>query len=319
MALTFLQYSIDSRADPLPHSIAMLYDYYSPVFSEIPMENNGDSMFHDYEHVQTLPDMGWRGFNQAIPESSGTTIPYREYLKILSGEVKIDVQLANEKSIAKQTRMKVQASVNAWDTSYFEGSPLIDPNSMVGLRSRIGGSQLIQQASGGGPISLAKLNALRDAVPYSTEQEEGMSQGEGIRVVMYMARSVRNWIDARIESQTGSLNIMTTKDAFGKRVEMWRGAVIKVVEQKGTGTTYLDYDEDPGDGTADTASVYCVAYGSNLLHGLFRTKSGGKALDTYKVPQMEAEPRMLIRYEGMYGISCDEPRAMARLYGITNA
>lgn len=319
MAVTLLQYNIDTRADPLTHAIAMLFNDFSPVFSEIPMEDNGDSIFYDYEHVQDLPDMGWRPFNSGYVESSGATVPFREYLKVLGGEVKWDVQFANQKTINKQTKMKVLASVKAWDRAFFEGSPLVDPNSMIGLRARISGNQLILNASGGGALTLAKLNNLRDAVPYSTDQEEGMVRGNGIRVVMYMNRTVRNKIDSLIEAQTGSLRIETTKDAFGKRVEMWRGAVIRVQETVGTGTTLLDFDEDPGDGVSDCASVYCVAYASHLVHGRFRTRNGGKALDTFRVDQLEAEPRGMIRYEGMYGLSSDEPKAMARLHGITNA
>lgn len=319
MAVTQLQYSIDTRADPLSHAISMLFDDFSPVFSEIPMEDNGDSIFYDYEQVQTLPDVGWRAFNTAWSESSGTTVPYREYLKILGGEIKWDIQFANQRTITKQTRMKVLASVKAWDRAFFEGSPLVDSNSMVGLRPRIGGSQLILNSSGGGALTLAKLNSLVDAVPYSTRQEQGMQRGEGVRKILYMNRTVRNKIDALINAQTGSLNVNVTKDAFGNMVEMWRDAVIRVVETKGDGTTYLDYDEDPGDGVSDTASIYCVAFGPGLVHGRFRTRGGGKALDTFKVDQLEAEPRGMIRYEGMYGLSADEPRAMARLYAITNA
>lgn len=319
MAVTLLQYSVDTRADPLSHAIAMLFDDFSPVFSEIPMEDNGDSIFYDYEQVQTLPDVGWRAFNTAWAESSGTTVPYREYLKILGGEIKWDIQFANQKTITKQTRMKVLASVKAWDRAFFEGSPLIDPNSMIGLRPRIGGSQLILNASGGGALTLAKLSSLIDAVPYSTRQEEGMQKGEGLRKILYMNRTIRNKIDALISAQSGSLRIERTKDNFGDMVEMFRDAIIRVVETKADGTTYLDFDEDPGDGTADTASIYCVAFGPGLVHGLRRTRNGGKSLDTFKVDQLEAEPRGMIRYEGMYGISSDEPRAMARLYGITNS
>lgn len=297
----------------------MLFDDFSPVFSELPMEDNGDSIFYDYEQVQTLPDMGWRAFNTGYNESSGATIPYREYLKILGGEIKWDVQFSNQKTIEKQTKMKVFASVKAWDRAFFEGTPITDPNSMVGLRPRISGSQLIAVGSGsGGTLTLAKLHNLRDACPYATQQEQGMQPGEGLRVVMWMNRTVRNKIDALMEAQTGTLRIDVEKDTFGNRVEMFRGAVIRVVETKGDGTTYLDFDEDPGGGTANCASIYIGALGPGLLHGRFRTKSGGNALDTFKVDQLQAEPRGMIRYEGMYGLSCDEPRAMARLQGITN-
>jgi hypothetical protein len=318
VAVTLLQYQIDTRADPLDTALVQLFNDFSPVFSEIPMDDNGDSIFYDYEQVKLLPATGWRAFNTAWTESTGVTTPYREYLKVLGGEAKWDIQFANDKTIARQTEMKVLSSVKSWDAAFFEGTPISDVNSMVGLRPRIGGNQLIQNASGGGTLTLAKLHNLRDAVPFSTKQEQGMLRGEGTRVVMYMSRTVRNKIDALMEAQTGTFRIDVTKDNFGDRVEMFRGAVIRVVETTGDGSTTLAYDEDPGDGTADTASVYCVAFGDGLAHGLFRTRSGGRALDTFKVDQLQAEPRGMIRYEGMYGLALDHPRCAARLYAVTN-
>jgi hypothetical protein len=178
---------------------------------------------------------------------------------------------------------------------------------------------LIVQLAGGGPLTIARLNDLIDAVPFSTRQEQGMRRGQGIRKVLYMNRWLRNKLDGLITAQTGALTINTTKDAFGNMVEMWRDAVIRVVETTGSGASLLGFDEDPGDLTPDTASIYCCAFGENLLHGLFRTKRGGKALDTFKVTEMEAEPRGMVRFEGMYGLAQNHPRAAARLYGITQA
>jgi hypothetical protein len=289
------------------------------VFSEIPMEDNGDSIFYDYEQVKTLPAVGWRAFNTAWTESTGVTTPYREYLKVLGGEIKWDVQFANPKTIRRQTEMKVLAAVKAWDAAFFEGTPISDPNSMVGLRPHIGGNQLILNASGGGALTLAKLHNLVDAVPFSTRVEQGMKRGEGIKKVLYMNRTLRNKIDALLEAQTGSMQIIVEKDEFGRRVEMFRDAAIRVVESTGDGSTTLGFDEDPGDGVADTASIYCVAFGEGLVHGLRRTRSAGRSLDVFRVDQLEAEPRGMIRFEGMYGVAADHPRAYARLFGITNA
>jgi hypothetical protein len=319
MAVTLLQFNIDTRADDLEGSLVQMFNDFSPVFSEIPMSDNGDAMFYDYEQVKLLPSVGWRAFNTAWTESTGVTTPYREYLKVLGGEAKWDVQFANPKTITRQTELKVLAAVKAWDAAFFEGTPISDPNSMIGLRPRIGGNQLILNAAGGGPLTLAKLSSLIDAVPFSTRQEQGMVRGQGIRKVLYMNRTVRNKIDTLIGAQTGSLNIMTTKDAFGNMVEQFRDAVIRVVETTGDGTTTLGFDEDPGDAVSDTASIYCVAFGDGLVEGRFRTRSGGKTLDVFRKDQLEAEPRGLIRFEGMYGLAVEHPRSCARLYGITNA
>ena len=296
-----------------------MYDDFSPIWQILPFESNGDAIFYDYEQVQSLPTSSWRPFNAGYVESSGQTVVYREYLKPLGGEVKWDRQFANKKTIQKQTMMKVLASVKAWDLAFLKGSPISDPNTMVGLYSRISGNQLILNASGGGALTLAKLNDLRDAVPFNSQREEGMKMGDGIEVYLLMRRSVRNKIDALIEAQTGSLRIETDKDAFGRRIERFRGAVIKVIEERGTGDSTMNYDEDPGDGTSDCTSILCFATGPGLVRGLYRNQGGDKMMDTFKVDQLQAEPRGMIRYEGMYGLAADEPRCMARMHGITNA
>lgn len=324
MAVTLAQAALDQRGgERLPATLIQLFDYFSPIMSEIPMDGV-DELFYDYERVAALPSIGWRALNSAWTESSGATVPFREYLKVLGGEVKVDVQLARgakgRKTIDRQTMMKVQAATNEWDRAFLEGSELSNPNEMVGLRARISGGQALTMATAGGTLTLARLNDLRDAVPFATRQEPGMKRGEGVKVCMYMSRDVRNKIDELIGAQTGSLRIETSKDNFGRMVEKWRDAELKIVEQTGTGNTFLGYDEDPGDGTADTASIYCVAFGDNLVHGLYRNQSNdGRALRTFRRDEMETEPRMLIRWEGMYGVAIDHPRAAARLGGINNA
>ncbi len=322
MAVTMLQHHLDVRADKLTGALVMMYDEFSPVFNMLPFESNGDSMFYDTERVSSLPTQGWRAFNTGYTESTGTTEVYREYLKVAGGEARWDRQFANKKTIEKQTRMHMLAAVKAWDLAFFKGSPLSNPDSMVGLYPRIGGNQLILNASGGGPLTLAKLSDLVDAVPFTSSREEGMKAGEGIEKVLWMRRTVRNKIDTLMESQTGNLQIVVTKDTWGRRVEQYRDAVIKIVEERGTGTSTLNYDEDPGDGVADCTSIICAALGgeeTGLLRGLYRTQNGGKMLDTKKVDHLEAEPRGMVRWDGMYGIAYDEPRAVARLHGITNA
>jgi hypothetical protein len=322
MAVNLLQYHIDERADPLTGSIVQMYNDFSPVFEMLPFESNGDSIFYDTERVATLPSRGWRAFNTGYTESSGTTEVIRDYLKIAGGEVRWDRQFASQRTISKQMRMSATASVKAWDLAFFKGSPLTDSNAMIGLYSRIGGNQLITNAANGGALTLASLNNLRDAVPFSPVEEEGMKRGSGIQIVMWMRRSVRNKIDALMEAQTGSLRIEVEKNSFGARVESFRGAILKVVEETGTGSSILNYDEDPGDGVSDCTSIICAAVGgeeTGLLRGLYRTQNGGKMMDVKKVDHLEAEPRGMVRWDAMYGLAYDEPRAVARLQAITNA
>lgn len=327
MALTAIEWALQNRVEPMQGSLIQMLDEYSPVFDDIPMVTV-DGRTYEYERVTTLPTNMWRGFNQAITESTGITNPYVEYPKTLSGEAKVDVAMIRQHPsrgpdlMQRQIKMHIQAASNEFSRVFFEGSELSSVFEPIGLRARIAGDQLLLNASGGGALTLAKLNALIDLVPFSTRQETGMKRGEGVRKVLYMNRTIRAKIDALIEAQTGSLRINVERDTFGRRVERWRDADIKVVETTGTGATILDFDEDPGDGASDTASIYCVAYADDLVHG-FRPKGNGRdilAVERFGGPLgMESEPRKMVRFEGDFGFAIDHPKAAARLYGILNS
>lgn len=324
MAVTLMQMAIDQRVDNLEGSFIQMYDQYSPVFSEAPMEPT-DELYYDFERVVTLPSVAWRAFNTAWTESSGVTNTFREYGKVLGGEVKIEKHFANgprgARTITKQTRMKILASINEWDRAFFEGSELNSPNEMVGLRNRLTGNQLVLNASGGGTLSLAKLDELLDAVPFTTQDPApGMKKGETTTKCLYMPRPLRRKLTTLLDAVTGARRLEVTRNGFGQQVTMYGEAVIKVVEEAGTGNSILGFDEDPGDGTADCASIYCVAWGDEQFKTFYRRPStgDGKMLSIFRVPEMETEPRSLLRFEGIYGIVAENPRSAARLYAITN-
>ena len=324
MALTLVEAMQEQRPDKLTGSLIWMFDYYSPVMKEIPQVRI-DGRYYDYERVIALPSVAWRAVNSVYTESTGVTNPFREWLKILGGEAKIDTAIIKTSPkgavdlMKRQIDLKVQAAMNEYDRAFFEGSEQNSAYEMVGLRARCGGNQLILNASGGGALTIANLRQLIDAVPFATKQSEGFRRGEGIRKVLYMNRTLRRKLDALIEAQTGSLRIEVTRDTFGDNVEMFGGAIIRVVEQTGDGSTILGFDEDPGDGASDCASIYCVAFGDELVHGIYNNGPGGELLDVKQFGETEAAPVHMTRFEGLYGLALDHPRCAARLHAITNA
>lgn len=327
MAVTLLQAARDQRMgmSQKEGALIQLFDYVSPIINTAPAVPI-DDFFDEYEQVQTMPTVGWRGFNEAFAESSGTTVMRREFTKIIGGEVKIDVEFLNGPKGARtkrvQTELKVLAAKNELERAIFEGSESNSIKEMVGLRDRIDSTQLILMGSGGATMTLAKLRDLRDAVPFSTTLKPGYKRGEGIRVVMYMNGFLRNKMDDLINASTGSRQIITTKNEFGDTVDMWQGAEIVVPRKSGESITstgqLLWFDEDPGDGTADCASIYIVVWGEDHTRLIYRRPSNeGKMLRVFEVPQMESEPRYMMRFSGMFGFQAQHPLCIARLYGIT--
>jgi hypothetical protein len=328
LAVTLLQQAIDQRVDPMEGSIIQLFDQISPIVRNAPAVPT-DELYDDYEQETVLPTVAWRGLNEPWPESSGQTALYREYVKFVGGEVKIDVELVRgprgPRTIERQTKMKVRAAANELDRAVLEGSELNNVKEMVGFRARIQtGNQLILAGSGGATLTLAMLDNLIDAVPFSNQSWPGMLRGEGVTKMLYMNRTLRRKLTSLINASTGAQRITQTLDQFGRQVEKYGDAIIGVVEESGTGLTNLGFDEDPGDAVADTASIYCVAWSDELAHLVYRRPSNdgepgsGQMLKVFRVDEMEAEPRMLLRFSGGFGLEVPHPRAVARLYGITN-
>lgn len=344
MAVTLLQQAIDYAyaVPPQARAIIRTLDQISPVFRICPMKKINMSMY-DFERQGVLPNVAWRAMNQGWTESTGTTVKFREYLKIMGGEAFVDSAMLRmspdngDDTLRKQVKLKLQAAANEWERAFFEGSELTDPDEMIGLRNRIpSGNQLILQATGGGTLTLAKLDALIDAVPFEPAGGTTAGQikrGAGITKALFMNSTLYAKMNQLIFAASGSRRIDREADAFGNYVEKYRGCLINKIEQSGTGTTTLDFDEDPGDSTADCASIYCVAFGEDLVMGLYNNGgSGVMGADGNEIPILirshqfgsvetigtEADPRVKVRFEGDYGLTCDHPRAMARLHGITN-
>lgn len=325
MALTLAEAMMEQRPDKLTGSLIIMFDQISQVMKSIPMTKI-DGRYYEYERVTALPSVAWRPLNASYSESTGVTNPGREYLKVLGQEAKIDTAIIKTSPsgavdlMARQIKLSMQAIANEWDRAFFEGSELNSPYEMVGLRARCAGNQLLNMTatSSGAALTMAKLNALIDAVPFTPRGGERGSMEGRVTKKLFMNRTVRSKINQLIEAQTGSLRIDTTRNEFGGMVETYRDCEIAVIERTGDGNTVLDYDEDPGSGSALSASIYCVAFGDELVHGLYN--NGGDALIGVKqFGESQAAPVYLTRIEGIYGMAADHPRCAARLAGILNA
>lgn len=307
MALTLLEAQMESGPTKLEAGVVKMFEQESPIMSDLPMlKIDGNAYLYNLQNA--LPTVAWRAINTAWQESTGSVRPAVERLMILGGEVKVDKFLQdtspNRAASLKATQysMKVQAAANEFDRAFLEGDDLVDPNQLVGLRRRLMGNQVILQASGGGTLTTAALDQLTDLVPFDNK-------------FLYMNRTLRRKLSALLNATGGSARIQYTLNSMGQQVERYGGATIKIVEQKGDASTILDFDEDPGDTVSDTASIYCVSYGMDRVHGIW---NGAKPVSVEEFGVQQSEPRYLGRIEGYVGMVIHHPRAAARLRGITN-
>lgn len=309
MALTLLE-AINQKgaATKMEAGIIKMFAQKSPVMEVIPMTKI-DGSAYPYSRETALPGIAWRGINESWTESTGIINPEVERLHIVGGEVEIDqfllrTQISRGTDLkARQYAMKVQALMLEYDRAFFEGDDLVDIKQMVGLRRRIVGAQSILAGAGGANLTLAMLDQLLDTVPFDSK-------------VLYMNRTLRRKITTLVRAENGSTMISWRPDSFGRQQMAYGDVPIRIMERMGDANTILDFDEDPGDTVADTASIYCVAFGDDLVHGIYNNGEQGKLVNVKDFGELQDAPRVMGRIEGYYGVVIEHPRAAARLRGV---
>ena len=271
---------------------------------------------YKYRVEEVLPGVSWRDINEAYPESTGLIAPRIESLMILGGDVFLDnALLRNERrggdSIdyqASQYDMKAKALARELERAILEGDDLLDPSELMGIRRRLSGAQVILAGAGGATLTLAMIDSLLDAVD--------MSLGN---VHLFMSKTDRRKMTNLVNAIGGSVNITyRSVNDTGKVIEQYYGVPIHVVEDAWDASSLLGKDEDPGDGTADTSSIYALAVGDEGgVMGLIGGGDGDPLVDVREVGETTSgPPGILGRIECYPGLMIRNPRAAARLRGV---
>lgn len=291
-------------------TLVRMFMMLSPFIEELPMRKIVGRIFK-FARETVLPTAGWRAINASWTEGSGSITQQQEELFVLGGEVRLDPFIvdtddgADFENKAVQTKLKAQAISNAFDSAVLEGDDLVDSNSMTGFRRRITGSQVTNITTAGGALTLAKLDELIDNVPFPDSQKR-----------LYMNRTMRRKIKTLVDAVGGSIYIAERRNEFGIQPAQYAGLPIRIIERSGDASTLLDFDEDPGDGTADTASIYCIAMGFDSVHGIW---NGKKPLQMQEYLPDGGVNAHVLRWESYVGLALRHPRGAARLRAITNA
>lgn len=316
MAVTLLESAVTEAIDPRAQVIVQMFTQESQVMKQMPFKEI-EGRYYDYGRDVALPAGPYtRAVNQIWAPAEGVLAPYREHLKIYGGQVQIDKYISttdrngnrSEKRI--QTRLKIQALMNEFDRTIIEGSELANPNEISGWRARcVQTNQVILNATGGGALTLRNVHNVLDAVKGSNADKH-----------LYMNPTVRLKFWDLISAANGSYRITVEQSKFGDfMIEKYAGATINVMRTEGTGDTILGFDEDPGDGTADCTSIYCVRYSEeDGVCGIYNHGGQGQPIMVDETERVSGQPYDILLFEGYYGQVVTQPRALARLQGITN-
>lgn len=270
-----------------------------------------DTFEHFFTREKKLPAASTRNVGGTWTRSTGALERVSIPLKIIGGEFDIDQfildQGGNEDDIfARQFALRTKANAFHVEELIFDGNSLTTPSQFDGLRTLLTGNQLYAFSATGAALTIASLDELLTRVPGATH--------------LWMNRSLQKYILQRLQDVSTSAGhpqvFYDGVDDAGKPVVRYGNARIMVVERMDDGSTILDFDEDPGDATSDTASIYATRVG---MDGLYGTQGVRGPTDRRDLGEDFDAPRRVGRAEWYCNIVLGHPRAAARAFGYTDA
>ena len=272
----------------------------------------GNSSYEWFEESD-LPTSAFRAVGGSFTADTGILVPKIEPLSILGGEMEFDVFIEDTQGdkfpgwLQHHVEMKMRAIKNDWLQEFFEGDTGIDVNGFDGLRVRATESSMDFDMSASSTdraaLTLEKLDEVFDAV-----------HGDNSGKVMTSNQWLRRKVSALVRS-AGQAREMVDRRNFGTQLQAYAGVTMVVIQKENDMTTILDFDEDPGDGGDDTASLYVIKFGDE--EDVFGILGNGGAWELRTISdEQEDNPRSLRRISVYPGLVTAHPRAFARLNSI---
>lgn len=262
-----------------------------------------------YNREWSLPGVGFRGVNENYDESTGIINPQVEVCKIAGGDLDVDryiIDTQGEDVRSAHELMKVKALARSWTQTFIKGDSRTNPRVFDGLQVRVTGTQLLDNSTAGGPLSLAMLDALIDQVDSPTH--------------LIMSKASRRRL-TQASRNTGVSGFITyDKDAFGKQIAVYNDLPILLVDQGLEDLDILGYTEASADNSSTACtSIYCVSFGDMMLTGIQGSVDGQPGISVRDLGELHIKPTMRTRIDWYTSIAVMHGRAAARLRGITNA
>jgi len=305
MALTLVESAKIAlgRDQALKATVMELYARSSDILQYMPFENiTGNSLAFNRE--KTLPNVGFRGVNEAYTESTGQVERVQEALAIAGGDLDVDVMLVQtlgEDQRSVQEAMKIKALALSMTEEFIKGDVTSAPKGFDGFQVRCTGDQLIAaNAASGVALSLAKLDELIDAVEDPTH--------------LIMNKTMRRRLSAAARSSSVGGYITYDLDAFGRRVARYNDIPILIVDKDNTNTDVMPFTETNSAGTANSTSIYCVSFNDTGVVGLQSAE-----MDVRDLGEIDTKPVFRTRIEWYVTMTIYRPKAAARLYSVIDA
>lgn len=289
----------------LEKSVVEIYAKTSDILEVMPFKTVKGP--YQYQVEGTLPGIAFRGINASYTADTSVENPQVEPLFIAGGDADVDMFLLalDESRRGRETNKKLKQQARVITNAVLKGDNTVQNTQFDGLQRRIKstGSQFFTNnaASGGGPLSLAMLDAAIDQCQEPTH--------------IILNRDLRTKFNAAIRNQTLAGNLKLGIDSFGRPQMTYNGLPMLVGYEAGPDAKILPFTEvATGGGGAVTSSLYVVSFTDGNVCGI--QLAPPRVAD---LGELQTAPVKRVRTEWYAGMVIENPYAATRLTSITNA
>lgn len=311
MAMTLVEASNTAveRREFYRAGVIRMFSEATHLFNILPFETiSGPAYVSGRE--QALPNVGFRGINEPFAEGVGQITDHVDRMAITGGDLDTDKVLIDwygQDIRNRHEEMKVRAISLNWARTFIKGDRAINGREFDGLQNRVGGDQLVSAAdtpsAGGDPLSLFKMDELRDQVDLSV----------GTPYYIMNKRMISRLSQAARDPNIGG-NINFDINEFGRRVMMWDGIQVVELDKDHEKQLILPFTEPaPADAALTTTSIYLCVVGDMGLMGLQNSD-----IQVRDLGELEALPVERTRIDWNTTITIGHGESVARLQGITD-
>ena len=222
-----------------------------PIMGVLPFENTpGAGLFYNQEGI--LPNVGFRGINEAHGKSYGVLNPMSEALRPFGGDIDVDkfiVETRGEGARTSQTLQQVRSARKAFEDLFVNGNSGTDPRQMDGLRARVTSATSQYFNNGNGALSLSFL-----------DQVIGDVEADGAQKYLVMPKRLAQRFIAASRTTTVTGFVPHQRDEMGRMVAQYGECIILETDVNGQNQKIQPFTE----GSEVVATVSNVALTSDV-------------------------------------------------------
>lgn len=326
-ALTLAQWAKQAN-DPLALAVVNSLYTFGSVLAEVPIINRATLKVNGTRIQGNLATVNWRKINEDSVTTSSTATPYSEALYLFANNIDVDTKLLKDvNSIGDPRQVQLMAYLEALtydiNDKFFNNSPVTgDQEAPVGLRYRLDNATTWGVASsckidgGGVVVTPAGLTASTAGAFFELVEQAFQELGtqDGDNCVIYANRTMYRRMQTAIKIMGAGGGFDMTRDAFDRRVVMYRNAMIRVVGVKADQTTNIITNTETAagaDGSSDYTSLYVVRYGEDRF---IPWQMEPMTVQNFPLPDNPVMNRTFI--DGSLGYVQNHTRAISRVYNI---